>query len=111
MSSSEPTTHADDGTAPARARPQLLFFYTRSSGQSRPVEGFLAQVLQRRRNHETFHVHRLDYEEHGDLARRCGVSEAPALVVVREKRVQARIERPRGCRNSGGARALAALRR
>lgn len=97
MSSTETTTRADAATVPARARPQLLFFYSRSSGHSRRVEGLLAQVLQRRRNHETFQVRRLDYEEHGDLARRCGVSEAPALVVVREKRVQARIERPRGC--------------
>ena len=79
------------------ARPQLLFFYTGSSGHSRRVEGFLAQVLQRRRNHETFRVYRLDYEQHNDLARRCGVSAPPALVVVEGKHVESRIEQPRGC--------------
>jgi len=80
------------------ARPQLLFFYSSSSGHSHRVEGFLAQVLQRRRNHETFRVYRLDYEQHNDLARRCGISELPALVVVEGKHVESRIERPRGCR-------------
>lgn len=82
-----------------RTKPQLLFFYSSSSGRSRRVEGFLAQVLQRRQNHETFRVHRLDCEQHGDLARRCGVTEPPALVVVEEKRVRLRIDGPRGCKD------------
>ena len=81
----------------AVSRPQLLFFYDRTSGSSRRAEGFLAQVLQRRRNHDTFQLHRIDYSERPDLARRCGVEEAPALVVVDNKHLQARIERPTGC--------------
>lgn len=78
-------------------RPQLLFFYDDRSGQSRRVEGFLAQVLQRRRNHGSFRIQRLEYERYAELARRCGVSELPALVVVEQKRVRVRVERPRGC--------------
>lgn len=97
MSSTAQTSEAAAVETAAPARPQLLVFYSSSSGHSRRVEGFLAQVLQRRRNHDTFRVHRLDYEQHNDLAQRCGVSEPPALVVVDAKRVQLRIERPRGC--------------
>ena len=78
-------------------RPQLLFFGSESSGPSRRAEGFLAQVLQRRHNHNTFEILRIDYEARPELARRCGVEGPPALVVVQDKRVQLRIERPRGC--------------
>jgi thioredoxin-like negative regulator of GroEL len=81
----------------ASARPLLLFFYSAHSGKSRRVEGFLAQVLQRRRNHDTFQLRRIDYDQHQDLARRCGIDQPPALVVVTDKHVQARIEQPRGC--------------
>jgi hypothetical protein len=97
MSVQAQTAEAAVGETAAQLRPQLLFFYDGRSGQSRRVDGFLAQVLQRRRNHDTFRVRRLDYAQHDDLARRCGVAQAPALVVVDEKRVQLRIERPRGC--------------
>lgn len=97
MSNTAHATEAAAVEAATPARPQLLFFYSSSSGHSRRVEGFLAQVLQRRRNHDTFRVHRLDCDQHHDLARRCGVTEPPTLVVVEQKRVQLRIERPRGC--------------
>ena len=79
------------------SRPQLLFFYDQTSGQARRVEGFIAQVLQRRRNHDTFKLHRIDCHSRADLARRCSIERFPALVVVENKRVQARIEQPRGC--------------
>lgn len=88
---------ADASTKTAVARPQLLFFFSGQSGPSRRVEGFLAQVLQRRRNHETFEIRRIDFESRPDLAQRCGVKQLPALVVVTSNRVRARIERPRGC--------------
>lgn len=91
------STEAAAATHDARCRPQLLFFYSNNSGPSRRVEGFLAQVLQRRRNHDTFRLLKVDYEARSDLARRCGVEEPPALVVVHERRVRLRIERPRGC--------------
>ena len=79
-------------------RPTLLFFYSQTSGRSRRAEGFLAQVLQRRRNHDTFALVRINYESRPDLAVRCGVEQAPAIVVVDERRVRARLEHPRGCR-------------
>src|SRR4051794_40999668 len=56
--------------APAKtvsARPQLLFFYSDTSGSSRRVEGFLAQVLQRRRNHQSFELRRIDADRHAEL--------------------------------------------
>lgn len=79
-------------------RPKLVFFTSSRSGQSRRVEGFLAQVLQRRRNHGTFHLQVVDGQQHPDLVDRFGVSEFPTLVVVEDKHVKARLERPRGCR-------------
>lgn len=78
-------------------KPTLLFFHSPTSGRSRRVEGFLAQVLQRRRNHDTFSLVRVDYEAHADLAARCRINQPPAIVVVEGKRVRARLEDPRGC--------------
>src|SRR5437588_809882 len=43
-------------------QPGLVFFYSPVSGSCRRVEGFLAQVLQRRRNHGTFKLDRVDEE-------------------------------------------------
>jgi thioredoxin-like negative regulator of GroEL len=81
----------------ADTRPRLLFFYTDRSGHSRRVEGFLAQVLQRRRNHDTFQLYRIDCNARPDLARRFGIKDPAALVVVEDKHIAARIEQPRGC--------------
>jgi thioredoxin-like negative regulator of GroEL len=79
-------------------RPRLVFFTSPLSGHCRRVEGFLAQVLQRRRNHGTFRVVRVDAEERPDLVDRFEVTELPTLVVVDGRAVRARLERPRGCR-------------
>jgi thioredoxin-like negative regulator of GroEL len=81
-------------TAP---KPALVFFYSSTSGPCRHVEGFIAQVLQRHRNHDTFTLHRIDHDARPDLASRFGISGPPALVVVDNKRVRARLEQPRGC--------------
>lgn len=78
-------------------RPMLLFFYSPTSGASRRAEGFLAQVLQRRRNHDTFAIRRIDSDSRPDLADRFGIEQVPALLVVEDKRVRAKIEQPRGC--------------
>jgi thioredoxin-like negative regulator of GroEL len=78
-------------------RPQLLFFYSPTSGSSRRTEGFLAQVLQRRRNHQSFRLHRIEAEQHPDLVERFQIDAIPALLVVADKRVRARLEKPRGC--------------
>jgi hypothetical protein len=79
------------------AKPILVFLYSPTSGGSRRAEGFLAQVLQRRRNHDTFDLRRVNVEERPDLAARLGVDSVPAIVVIEGKRVRARLERPRGC--------------
>lgn len=83
---------------PDRAeRPQLLLFHRADDGLSRRVEGFLAQVLQRRRNHETFRVYRIDCGARPDLADRYGVAASPAILVVEGRRVRVRLDSPRGC--------------
>ena len=81
------------------AQPGLVFFHSRVSGNCRRVEGFLAQVLQRRRNHETFKLYRVADEERPDLVERFGVNQLPTLMVVEGKTVRGRLERPRGCRD------------
>jgi thioredoxin-like negative regulator of GroEL len=80
-----------------RARPLLLFFYSEASGRCRRTEGFLAQVLQRRRNHQTFRVHRVAQEERADLLARFRIERVPTLVVVDDKVVRGRLVEPRGC--------------
>ena len=80
------------------ARPGLVYFYSARSGACRRAEGFLAQVLQRRKNHGTFNLYRVDEEERPDLVERFRVDQTPTLVVVEDKIVRARLESPRGCR-------------
>lgn len=85
-----------------RQQPQLVFFHSSLSGNCRRVEGFLAQVLQRRKNHGTFKVVRVAEEERPDLLEHFKVDTVPTLVVVEHKRVRGRLERPRGCRDIEG---------
>ena len=79
-------------------RPRLVFFYSSSSGRCRRVEGFVAQVLQRRRNHETFDLVRVDVEQRPDLAERFRVEQVPTICVVQDRKLRRRIAAPRGCR-------------
>lgn len=79
-----------------RAKPMLVFVHSQVSGRCRRAEGHLAQVLQRRRNHETF---RLDAEARPDLAERFRIKALPTILVVEEKVVRGRLENPRGCRD------------
>jgi thioredoxin-like negative regulator of GroEL len=85
-------------SVPTSVRPGLVFFYSSRSGSCRRVEGFLAQVLQRRRNHGTFKLYRVAQEERPDLVERFAVDTTPTLVVVEAKQVRARLTQPRGCR-------------
>ncbi len=84
--------------APPGHKPRLVFFFSPESGPCRRVEGFLAQVLQQRKNHDTFRLYRVDSEQHPDLAERFHVERVPTLYVVEGKTVRARLEEPRGCR-------------
>lgn len=84
-------------TAPSATKPRLLFFYAANDGASRRCEGFLAQVLQHRRNHQTFVIHRIDISKRADIGQRFRVTETPAIVIVAEGKVRARLTRPKGC--------------
>lgn len=84
-------------TPTAEPRPSLLFVYSPTSGPSRRVEGYLAQVLQRRANHTTFRLSRINASKRPDLVERLRISELPVLLVVADRRIQARLVRPRGC--------------
>ena len=84
-------------TDAATARPRLVFFYSKTDGRCRRTEGFLAQVFQRRHNHDAFVIHHVEVGDHPDLAARFRVEEVPTLVVVHDRRVQARLSHPRGC--------------
>jgi thioredoxin-like negative regulator of GroEL len=75
-----------------------VFFFDGRSGKSRRVEGYLSQVLQRRHNHDSFRLYRVDVEAEPALVERFGVEEVPTLLVVDGKRVSARLSSPRGCR-------------
>lgn len=74
-----------------------MYFYSKSSGACRRAEGFLAQVLQRRGNHETFSVDRVEVDERPDLHERFGIDVLPTLVVIEDKRVQGKLVAPTGC--------------
>jgi thioredoxin-like negative regulator of GroEL len=56
-------------------------------------------VLQRRHNHESFELLRVDVEQHAELAERFLIEDVPTIVVVEEKRVRGRLASPRGCRD------------
>jgi thioredoxin-like negative regulator of GroEL len=82
----------------AAARPQLVFFYSETSGPCRRFEAFLSQVLQRRQNHETFQLVRVSAEEHPELHGRFGVDRLPTFFVVEGRLIRARIAGPKGRR-------------
>lgn len=87
-----------DAAVAESERPLLLIFYSARSGRSRRVEGFLSQVLQRRKNHETFTIVRVEVDERPDLAHRFGVSETPTLFVIDGRKVKRRLVAPNGTR-------------
>ena len=78
-------------------RPRLVFFYSPLSGRCRRVEGFIAQVLQRRRNHDTFELVRVSVERRPDLAEKFRIDEVPTICVVEGRKLKRRIAAPRGC--------------
>ena len=81
-----------------RERPRLLFFHSPRSGRCRRVEGFLAQVLQQRRNHDSFRVTRISVDTRPDLAQRFQIESLPTLLVVESQKVTARLPAPRSSR-------------
>ena len=95
MSATESISAA--ATASRRARPLLVFFYSRSSGACRRADGFLAQVLQRRGNHDTFEIERVEESERPDLHERFGIDLLPTLVVIEGKHMRGKLVGPGGC--------------
>jgi thioredoxin-like negative regulator of GroEL len=87
------------GADKTQAKPGLVFFHSSASGRCRRVEGFLAQVLQRRANHDTFRMYRVEKDAQPDLVERFGVAGVPTLCVVEGKVVRGRLEDPRGCQD------------
>lgn len=95
MAPSSPAVAAD---VPLAQRPRLILFHSTVSGRCRRTEAFLAQVLQRRRNHDTFDLVRVAVDRRPDLAKRFLVTEIPTLVVVQDRKVRKRIVSPTGSR-------------
>lgn len=62
------------------------------------MEGFVAQVLQRRRNHRTFKYYKVARERRPDLVDKFGIATIPTLVVLEENHISAALEGPR-CSN------------
>lgn len=92
---------ADCASDRAGRRPRLIFFYSPVSGRCRLTEGHLAQVLQRRRNHETFELVRVPVDRRPDLAERFQVESVPTILVVDDRRIRRRIVSPSGSSELG----------
>jgi thioredoxin-like negative regulator of GroEL len=78
--------------------PRLVFFYSSRSGASRRAEPFVAQVLQRRHNHDTFTLVRVDVDARPELAERFKIDVVPTVLVIDGNRVQARVRELKGVR-------------
>lgn len=83
---------------PQRTKPGLVFFHSTTSGRCRRVEAYIAQVLQRRRNHDTFRFYSVAQEQRPDLIEKFKVGQLPTLVVVEDRIVRGRLEGASGCR-------------
>ena len=79
-------------------RPRLVFFTAETSGPSRQAEGWIAQILQHRRNHRKIKLVPVDTEARPELAQRFRVERLPTLIVVEDKVAKARLECPRGAK-------------
>lgn len=78
-------------------RPRLVFFTSMVSGPCRRIEGYLAQVLQRGRNHQTFQVTSVAREQRPDLVEKFQIVTMPTLVVIEDRKVRGRLEGAFGC--------------
>ncbi len=84
-------------TSSRPAKPTLCFVYSPTSGPCRRMEGFLAQVLQRRHNHGTFAIQQVNAAERPDLVERLRVTTLPTLLVIEARKVRGRLEGLAGC--------------
>jgi thioredoxin-like negative regulator of GroEL len=70
-------------------RPLLVFFTSERSGPARRMESLLAHITRKERDRMRFR--RIDVDLRPDLAERFRVEEVPTLVLVKGKRVVARL--------------------
>ena len=70
-------------------RPLLVFFSSRRSGPARRMESLLAHIARKER--DRLRVTIVDIDERADFAERFKVDTVPTLVLVKEKRVVARL--------------------
>jgi thioredoxin 1 len=71
-------------------RPLLVFFTSRRSGPARRMESLLAHIARKER--DALRVRRVDVDERPDVAKRFRIAEVPALALVKDKRIVARLE-------------------
>jgi thioredoxin-like negative regulator of GroEL len=82
-------------TAIQVSKPTLLFFTSPTDGRCRRAEGLLAQVLQRRGNHQTFRLSLVSADYRPDVAQRLRVDRLPTLLIVEDGRIRGRLVEPR----------------
>ncbi|HZP71897.1 MAG TPA: thioredoxin family protein [Gaiellaceae bacterium] len=72
----------------------LLIFESERSGQCRRLHGYLAQVLQRNANQDTFRIVSVDVDARPDLAARFRATTVPTLMIVESNKVRRRLVGP-----------------
>ena len=71
-------------------RPLLVFFTSHRSGPARRMESLLAHIARKERDHLV--IKKVDVDDRADVAARFRVTTAPALVLVKDRRVVARLD-------------------
>lgn len=71
-------------------KPLLVFFCSERSGPARRMESLLAHLARKERARLV--IKRVDVEARPELAERFHIAEVPTLVLVKDKRVVARLE-------------------
>lgn len=68
----------------------LVFFTSERSGPARRMESLLAHIARKERGQ--LHVRKVDVDRRPDIAERFRVREVPALALVKDRRVVARLD-------------------
>jgi thioredoxin-like negative regulator of GroEL len=72
------------------SRPLLVFFSSKQSGPARRMESLLAHL--ERKERARLRITRVDVDDRPEIAERFEVGTVPTLVLVKDKRVVARLE-------------------
>jgi thioredoxin-like negative regulator of GroEL len=75
---------------PNDARPLLVFFSSARSGPSRRMESLVAHIARKERGR--LRVIQVDVDQRVDLAKKLAVHDAPALVLVVDRKAVARLD-------------------